>query len=70
MGGPIQGRWQDLQVIMVNVERLVIRKEDFKFCHSPTQPQHELEVDLIMGRKPPTPTNPPHQELLRHFQAT
>ena len=26
-------------------------------CHSPTQPQHELELDLIMGRKPP-PTTP------------
>jgi hypothetical protein len=35
-----------------------------KYCHSPTQPQLELEPDLIMGRKPPT------QELLRHFQAT
>ena len=37
------------------------------FCHSPTQPQLELELDLIMGRKPP-PHH--HQELLRHFQAT
>jgi hypothetical protein len=27
-------------------------------CHSPTQPQHELELDLIMGRNPP-PTTPP-----------
>ena len=35
-----------------------------KYCHSPTQPQHELELDLIMGR------NPTPQELLRHFQAT
>ena len=25
-------------------------------CHSPTQPQHELELDLIMGRNPPHPT--------------
>jgi hypothetical protein len=24
-------------------------------CHSPTQPQLEMELDLIMGRKPPTP---------------
>jgi hypothetical protein len=24
-------------------------------CHSPTQPQHELELELIMGRNPPTP---------------
>ena len=24
------------------------------YCHSPTQPQHELELDLIMGRKPST----------------
>ena len=28
-----------------------------KYCHSPTQPQLELELDLIMGRKPP-PTPP------------
>ena len=28
-------------------------------CHSPTQPQLELELDLIMGRKPPPPTHPP-----------
>ena len=26
-------------------------------CHSQTQPQHELELDLIMGRNPP-PTPP------------
>jgi hypothetical protein len=26
----------------------------FRYCHSPTQPQLELELDLIMGRKPPT----------------
>ena len=40
-------------------------------CHSPTQPQHELELDLIMGRNPPpTTTHPPTQELLRQFQAT
>jgi hypothetical protein len=25
-------------------------------CHSPTQPQLELELDLIMGRNPPHPT--------------
>ena len=25
----------------------------FLYCHSPTQPQHELELDLIMGRNPP-----------------
>ena len=25
------------------------------FCHGPTQPQLELELDLIMGRNPPTP---------------
>ena len=35
-------------------------------CHSPTQPQHELEPDLIMGMNPPPP--PTHQEVLRHFQ--
>jgi hypothetical protein len=35
-------------------------------CHSPTQPQLELELDLIMGKNPPT--TPP--ELLRHFQAS
>jgi hypothetical protein len=38
-------------------------------CHSPTQPQLELELDLIMGRNP-LPTHPTHQELLRHFQTT
>ena len=26
----------------------------FIYCHSPTQPQLELVLDLIMGRKPPT----------------
>jgi hypothetical protein len=36
--------------------------------HSPTQPQLELKLDLIMGRKPPPTTTT--QELLRHFQAT
>ena len=29
------------------------------FGHSPTQPQHELVLDLIMGRNPPHPTTPP-----------
>jgi hypothetical protein len=24
-----------------------------RYYHSPTQPQHELELDLIMGRNPP-----------------
>jgi hypothetical protein len=28
------------------------------FCHSPTQPHHELELDLIMGRNPPPPPHP------------
>jgi hypothetical protein len=32
------------------------------YCHSPTQPQSELEHDLIMGRKPPHHT-PPKQEM-------
>jgi hypothetical protein len=27
-------------------------------CHSPIQPQLELELDLIMGRKPPTTHTP------------
>ena len=45
------------------------QEADFQYRHRPTQPQHELELDLIMGRNPPT--NPPHpQELLMHFQAT
>jgi hypothetical protein len=35
-----------------------------KCCHSPTQPQPELELDLIMGRNPPPTT---HQELLRNL---
>ena len=30
-----------------------INSGDLKYCHSPTQPQHELELDLIMGRNPP-----------------
>jgi hypothetical protein len=30
-------------------------------CHSPTQPQLELEFDLIMGRKPPTHHPTPHR---------
>ena len=38
-------------------------------CHSPTQPQLELELNLIMGRNPPPP-HPTTQELLRHFQTT
>jgi hypothetical protein len=29
------------------------------YCHSPTQPQLELELDLIMGRKPPNHPTPP-----------
>ena len=33
------------------------------YCHSATQPQHELELDLIMVRNPPPP--PP-----RNFKAT
>ena len=37
-------------------------------CHSPTQPQLELVLDLIMGRN--QPPHHPTQELLRHFQAT
>ena len=36
------------------VTELVCEKSD-KSCQSPTQPQLELEPDLIMGRKPPTP---------------
>ena len=29
------------------------------YCHSPTQPQLELVLDLIMGRNPPhQPTHP------------
>ena len=31
--------------------------KDSQNCHSPTQPQLELELDLIMGRKPPHPTH-------------
>jgi hypothetical protein len=33
-------------------------------CHSPTQPQLELELDLIMGR------NPPHHPTTRNFSGT
>ena len=28
-----------------------------QFCHSPTQPQLELEIDLILGRNPHHPTH-------------
>ena len=42
----------------------------FLNCHSPTQPQHELEHDLIMGRKQPTHPPTTTKELLRHFQAS
>jgi hypothetical protein len=28
-------------------------------CHNPTQPQLELEHDLIMGRNPPPPPHTP-----------
>jgi hypothetical protein len=28
-----------------------------KYCHSPTQPQHELELDLIMGTFKALPGN-------------
>jgi hypothetical protein len=34
----------------------------FKYCHSPTQPQLELELDLMMGRKPPPTHHPGTQE--------
>ena len=30
------------------------------YCHSRTQPQHELVLDLIMGRKPPYSRSVPH----------
>ena len=36
----------------------------FTCCHSPTQHQHELELDLILGRNPPT--TPPN----RNFNGT
>jgi hypothetical protein len=39
------------------------------YCHSPTKPQHELELDLIKGRNPPILPLCTAQELLRHFQS-
>jgi hypothetical protein len=38
-------------------------------CHSPTQPQLELELDLIMGRKPPTHQPTPLTTPLGTFKA-
>ena len=37
----------DLQTLESRREKLCLN------CHSPTQPQLELELDLVMGRKPP-----------------
>ena len=57
--------WLDLH----SLPREVVRQlPTNSCCHSPTQPQLELEWDFKMGRKPPT--TPPHHKLLRHFQAT
>ena len=42
----------------INSKREVKQVLDIINCHSPTQPQLELELDLIMGRNPPTP---PHR---------
>ena len=35
------------------------RRRKIDCCHSPTQPQLELALDLIMGRNPPTHPPPP-----------
>ena len=51
----------------VSENHKVITK-DTTTVDSPTQPQHDLELDLIMGRNPTHPPQP--QELVRHFQAT
>jgi hypothetical protein len=43
------------------IDKFCIRKSNkylFFCCHSPTQPQLEFELDLLMGRKPPTPPHP------------
>ena len=32
---------------------LVLSNPGKDSCHSPIQPQHELELDLVMGRNPP-----------------
>jgi hypothetical protein len=36
----------------------ILSWEKSMYCHSPTQLQLELELDLIMGRNPPYPTHP------------
>jgi hypothetical protein len=46
---------QAAQECLLSEVDLVFTPEDNN-CHSPTQPQLELELDLIMGRNPPPPT--------------
>ena len=48
----ILGLCQTADIILLMLSKQ--KKKNKYFCHSPTQPQLELELDLIMGRNPPT----------------
>ena len=50
-----------LEMIQESTALLDLRErwQKDQYCHSPTQPQLELVLDLIMGRKPPTTPPPP-----------
>jgi hypothetical protein len=43
MYSSISNSWLVAKPLVININ-----------CYSPTQPQHELKLDLIMSRKPPT----------------
>jgi hypothetical protein len=42
-------------VILLFSGNVFLKDIEFAFCNSPTQPQHEMELDIIMGRNSPTP---------------
>ena len=46
---------QFISGIIYILQNHVLMYDEFYNCHSPTQPQLELELDLIMGRNPPPP---------------
>ena len=54
-----QGLEAGRQVPCVHVAHGSLEAAASNNCHSPTQPQYELVLDLIMGRNPPH-TTPPH----------
>ena len=47
-------RWQGLQDTSQSSFKMALRGFSKIRCHSPTQPQHELELNLIMGSQDPT----------------